>query len=178
VRPVARAVAYDPRSAASAAFARSAAETLGILVHVADDLERATSAAEIIVTCTTSRRAFLGARHVSPGAFVAAVGADAEDKAEVEPALMAASAVVVDSREQCATIGDLHHALTAGVMEPANVRAELADVVVDPARGRRSRDEVVIFDSTGVAFEDVAAAAVVYERAVRDGGGLVIDLAG
>ena len=90
--------------------------------------------------------------------------------------LLAASAVVVDVLEQCATIGDLHHALDAGLMTRSDVRAELGEVVAGLRPGRRSEDEVVDFDSTGTALQDVAAAAVVYERAVDEGRGRVADL--
>jgi alanine dehydrogenase len=168
VRPIARVFAHDIDTALRADFAQAATGILGIPVLAVDDLARAMLASDIIVTCTTSRRAFLGAEHVSPGAFIAAVGADNEEKQEIDPRLLAASAVVVDSLEQCAAIGDLHHAIAAGAMSTTDVRAELGDVIVDPARGRRRDEEIVIFDSTGVAIQDVAAAALVYERALSE----------
>jgi ornithine cyclodeaminase/alanine dehydrogenase-like protein (mu-crystallin family) len=62
-------------------------------------------------------------------------------------------------------IGDLHHAIEAGAMLREDVHAELADIVSGRRPGRSSRDEIIIFDSTGTALEDVAAASVVYERA-------------
>jgi ornithine cyclodeaminase/alanine dehydrogenase-like protein (mu-crystallin family) len=83
----------------------------------------------------------------------------------------------VDVLEQCATIGDLHHALDAGAMRREDVHAELAAVVAGNAPGRRTDDEVVVFDSTGTALQDVAAAAVVYERALAAGTGLRVALA-
>jgi ornithine cyclodeaminase/alanine dehydrogenase-like protein (mu-crystallin family) len=119
----------------------------------------------------------LGREHVAPGSFVAAVGADNENKQELDAALMAAATVVVDSLEQCATIGDLHHALAQGLLSKADVHAQLAEVVAGRKPGRRSADEITIFDSSGVAIEDVAAAAVVYEKAVGAGRGLSVDLA-
>ena len=150
----------------------------GIVVSVADDLAGATAGSEIVVTCTPSRQPFLGLRHVVPGSFIAAVGADNDDKQELEPAFMAAAAVVVDDIDQCSTIGDLHHALAAGAMRRDDVRAELADVVLNPARGRRGDEEIVVFDSTGVALEDVAVAALAFERAVERGVGVDISLGG
>ena len=90
---------------------------------------------------------------------------------------MAASVVVVDMLEQAATIGDLHHAIACGALTPGDVRAELGQVIAGRRPGRQSDDEIVIFDSTGVALEDVAAAAAAYERAVRAGRGLQVDLA-
>ncbi len=90
---------------------------------------------------------------------------------------MASSVIVVDMLEQAVTIGDLHHALAAGAVTTEDVRAELGQVVAGVRPGRRSDDEIVIFDSTGMALEDVAAAAAVYERAVQAGRGVKIDLA-
>jgi ornithine cyclodeaminase/alanine dehydrogenase-like protein (mu-crystallin family) len=176
VRPLTRVFAYDLERAAAETLARTARSMNGVTITVADDLGEAARQSDIVITCTTSRRAFLDRQHVKRGAFVAAVGADNEEKQEIEPALMAAASVVTDSTDQCAAIGDLHHAIDAGVMQRSDVRAELGDVVAEPSRGRRGDDEIVIFDSTGVAFQDVAAAAIVYERALRDGVGRNVDL--
>ena len=168
VRPIARAFAVDTTPGLAESFARNATEQLGFPVAASPGLSEATAGSDIIVTCTPSRNAYLGREHVSPGAFVAAVGADSEHKQELEPSLMAASAVVTDSTAQCAAIGDLHHAIESGAMTIEDVRAELAAVVADPRRGRRDAQEVVIYDSTGVAFQDVVASALVYELAIRN----------
>jgi ornithine cyclodeaminase/alanine dehydrogenase-like protein (mu-crystallin family) len=168
VRPIEQVFAVDIDPAAAESFARHAGATLGIDVRAERELERATRRSEIVITCTTSRQAFLGRGHVKAGAFVAAVGADNEHKQEIEPTLMTAAVVVTDSTAQCAAIGDLHHAIEAGLMTADDVRAELGSIVAEPARGRRNEAEVIVYDSTGVAFQDVAAAAVVYERAMRE----------
>ena len=110
--------------------------------------------------------------------FVAALGADHPQKQEIEPELLAGSAVVADVLDQCATMGDLHHAIRAGLMHREDVRAELADVVSGKRAGRLSRDEIVVFDSTGTALQDVATAALVYQRARSSGAGLMIQLGG
>jgi alanine dehydrogenase len=99
---------------------------------------------------------------------VAGVGADNPDKQELDPALLARSAVVVDILDQAVTSGDLHHAIAAGVMSRDQVRAELGEVVAGRKRGRLHEDEIIVFDSTGTALQDVAAAAAVYERAIRE----------
>jgi ornithine cyclodeaminase/alanine dehydrogenase-like protein (mu-crystallin family) len=176
VRKIERVSVFDIDAERCAAFARLASETLGIPVVAVADLSKATRASEIVITCTPSRTAFIGVSDVSAGAFVAAVGADNEYKQEIEPALLARAAVVTDSLDQCASIGDLHHAIECGAMTADDVRAELSAVVVNPTLGRRSADEIVVFDSTGVAFQDVAAAAVVFERATTAGVGLRVAL--
>ena len=137
----------------------------GASVEVVRDLGAAVRGSEIIVTCTPSHQPFLGPEDVSPGAFVAAVGADNEHKLEIEPALMGKARVVVDLLEQCALMGDLRGAIAAGAMRPEGVHAELAEVVAGRRPGRTRDDEIFVFDSTGVALEDIAAAVLVYERA-------------
>lgn len=143
------------------------ASRLGIVAEIAADAHEAAFGADVVITCTTSRVAYLKPGDISPGAFVAAVGADNPHKNEISPALMAKAAIVVDSRAQCAVMGDLHHAIAAGVATEQSIRAELADVVAGLAPGRLSDDETVIFDSTGVAIQDVASAAIAYARALE-----------
>lgn len=176
VRPVRRVLAFDADRARAEAYAAAMARTLRVRVEVAADLGDAVRQSDICVTCTPSRGAILHPEDVAPGTFVAAVGADNPEKQEIDPALLAQSVVVVDVLEQCATIGDLHHALVAGLMTRADVRAELGQVVARQKPGRTSDDEIIVFDSTGTALQDVAAAAVVYERAVASGRGKIVDL--
>jgi ornithine cyclodeaminase/alanine dehydrogenase-like protein (mu-crystallin family) len=102
---------------------------------------------------------------VAPGTFIAAVGADNDDKQELHTDLMARSKVVVDLVDQCAVIGELHHAMEAGAMNCTDVVAELADIVAGTERPTFAPDDVIIFDSTGSAIQDVAAAGIIYERA-------------
>ena len=131
---------------------------------------------DVVVTCTSSSAILLDDGDVGPGTFIAAVGADSESKREIGSRLMATSKVVADVLEQCATIGDLHHAIDEGVMSRDMIHAELADIVALRKPGRTSVDEVTLFDSTGTAIEDVAACSLVYERAVKSKIGLEINL--
>ncbi len=169
VRTLNRVYAVDRNAENATRFAREMSNELGIQVIVEPDLAVAARASDICVTCTPSRTPILGAGDVNPGAFVAGVGADNADKQELDPALLARSAVVVDILDQAVTSGDLHHAIAAGVMTREAVRAELGAVVAGKTRGRLHDDEIVIFDSTGTALQDVAAAAAVYERALAEG---------
>lgn len=171
VRPLTRVYAFDRSRDHAARFAREMSSELGVAVSVASDFASAARESDICITCTPSRHAILGAGDVNPGTFVAGVGADNPDKQELDPALLARSAVVVDILDQAVTSGDLHHAIAAGVMTREDVRAELGAVVAGRTKGRLHDDEVVVFDSTGTALQDVAAAAAVYERAVAGGVG-------
>jgi len=178
VLPLRRAYAYDRDAAAARSCAAELSAELGIEVTPVADHVDAARGSDVCVTCTPSRQAFLLRDHVRPGTFVAAVGADSPDKQELDPALLAAAVVVPDVLEQCASIGELHHALDAGAVTREHIHAELADVVTGRKPGRRSRDEITIFDSTGTAIEDVAAAVVVYEKAVAAGMGRGVTFGG
>jgi ornithine cyclodeaminase/alanine dehydrogenase-like protein (mu-crystallin family) len=176
VRSVRTVFAFDADGVRAEEYAAAMSRELGVSVRAVRDLAGAARESDVCITCTTSRSAILHQDDVAPGAFVAAVGADNPEKQEIDPELLASSTVVVDVLEQCATIGDLHHALAAGVMTRADVHAELGEVVAGRKPGRTTEDEIVIFDSTGTALQDVAAAALVYERAMVAGSGQRLDL--
>jgi ornithine cyclodeaminase/alanine dehydrogenase-like protein (mu-crystallin family) len=145
--------------------------------HVAESIADATLGADVVVTCTSGAAFVLDRADVRPGTFVAAVGVDNPHKREIHPNLTAAARVIVDDLAQCAAGGDLHHALEAGAMTEADVHADLATVV---ARRHAPLDEraIVLFDSTGIALEDAAAADLAYERAQSLGLGHRLRLGG
>jgi ornithine cyclodeaminase/alanine dehydrogenase-like protein (mu-crystallin family) len=175
VLPLERARVWDVDRSRSERLCEDLASELGIEIEAIDDFGAAAMNADVCVTCTPSRDFILGRDDVRPGTFVAGVGADHPHKRELHPALLAASTFVVDVLEQCAVLGDLHHALEAGALTRQGVHAELGAVVAGRAPGRTSEEEITVFDSTGMALQDVAAAAVVYERALEVGVGRVID---
>jgi alanine dehydrogenase len=155
-------------------FAREFSEALNVPVIATESLERAVGESDICVTCTPARQFYLPRDYVRPGTFIAAIGADSPEKQELDPGLLRASKVVVDVLEQCARAGELHHALALGMLAK-DVHAELGEVIARRKPGRTSRDEVFVFDSTGTALQDVAAAAAVYERALARQSGTTFD---
>ena len=164
VLPLQRVHAVDRDPAQAAGLAKRLSD-LGLEVAPGDLADCARS--DVVVTCTPATAPFLGPAHVSPGTFVAAVGADSSEKAELEPGLMAAaSKVVCDVSAQCAVMGDLRSAIESRVMTAEDVHADLGEVVRGSRPGRETTDEVIVFDSTGVAVQDLAAAAELWRRAV------------
>ena len=168
ILPITRCLAWDRDLERASDFAGFASAE-GMQAAVSTDLAADARASDIIVTCTTSRQPFLDRDMVSPGTFVAAVGADSPGKSEIAPALMANAKVVADIADQCAAMGDLRHAIAAGAMPRSAVHAELAEILCGSRPGRETPDEVTIFDSTGTGLQDVAAAMAVYEQAVLNG---------
>ena len=162
---------HDASRPAADRLAREMADELGVRCEVADTAGAAALASDMCVTCTSARAYLLDGSHARSGSFIAGVGADAESKRELSPDLLAGAKTVVDVLAQCAAFGDLHHALDAGVMTQSDVYAELGDIVAGQKPGRVSHDEVIVFDSTGMALQDAAAAALVLERALQSGRG-------
>jgi alanine dehydrogenase len=169
--------AWDIDSQTSRRFSAEMATEIGIDVTAIDDLREGTLVSDAIVTCTSSRTPFVGLEDVRPGTFVAAVGADNPQKSEIKPELMAKAAVIVDVLQQSIVMGDMHHAINAGVMTPSDVRAELGTLIAQRQPGRLTDDEITIFDSSGTGVQDVAAAARAYELALDRRLGLICALA-
>jgi len=176
VLPLERAWLLDTDQARAEGLAARAQADLGLRVSVATDLRAALRGSDVCVTCTPSRRPLVFRADVAAGTFVAAVGADSQGKQELEPALVASSTLVVDVLTQCAEIGELRHALAAGLMTRTDVHAELTDVVTGRRPGRTRDDEITIFDSSGTALQDVAAAIAVYDHALARGCGTEVTL--
>lgn len=171
VLPVKNVFAYDVDRKRAKQFAEQLSDELKIRVTPATDLSVAARQSQVCVTCTTSHEPILRAADVSPSTFIAAVGADNPEKQELHPDLMAKAKIVADLADQCACMGDLHHAIEAGVVTRGDVYAELGEIVAGRKSGRASNEEIIVFDSTGMALQDVAAAAVAYENAQRVGSG-------
>src|SRR5689334_14123942 len=107
---------YDVDHGRAESFAQQMSRESGLRVEAVGLLVDAVKQSDILVTCTPSKQAFVKAEWVRPGTFIAAVGADNEDKQELQPELLARAKTVVDVADQAATIGELHHAIDSGLM--------------------------------------------------------------
>jgi ornithine cyclodeaminase/alanine dehydrogenase-like protein (mu-crystallin family) len=136
---------------------------------VANSVEAAVAGAQVVITVTASRAPLLKAEWLAPGALVIAVGSDGPDKQELDVSVLAnADRVVADSLPQCVRLGEIHHAVAAGVLSERDV-VELGQITAGRAPGRRSNDELIVCDLTGVGVQDVAAATLVMQRALAAG---------
>jgi ornithine cyclodeaminase/alanine dehydrogenase-like protein (mu-crystallin family) len=169
VAPIESVAFCDPRNDAADAFAARVRE-LGLTPKRDSDARAAVRRADIVVTVTTSTRPLLALADIGPGTFVAGVGADNPAKHELAPDLLKASRVIVDSLAQASTMGDLHHAIESGAMRTGDAHGDLAQLAAGRITGRSSGAERWVFDSTGLAIQDLAAAAMIYERARAAGG--------
>jgi ornithine cyclodeaminase/alanine dehydrogenase-like protein (mu-crystallin family) len=167
--PLAAVRLLDRDAGAAERLARRAA-ALGLAATLARSVAEAARGAGLIVTSTPAAAPLLCDADVAPGAFVAAVGADDPSKCELEPALLARSRVVVDSLAAASTGGDLRAALAAGAMTADQVHGELPALLAGRSAGRTDPAERFVFDSTGLAAADLAAASLAFDASHADSG--------
>lgn len=169
-RPLRRALVYSRDPARRAAFADRMTVELQIEVTPVAQPRDAVAGLPIVVTATSSREPVFDGSWLAPGTFVAAVGSNWLQKAEIDAeAVRRADRIVCDSAECCRReAGDLARAADAGVFDWGEA-IELADVVADPIDDRFGKQAIVVFKSVGMAIEDVALAAKLIELARQRG---------
>ena len=173
VRPLQRVIAWAPTSTRVQALGHEV-RRLGLEFIVAATAREAVRAADILVTVTPSTSAIVMKEWVRPGTHISAMGADTVGKQELAPELLATGRTVVDSVEQALTIGECQPALHMGLLKREDLTQTLAGLASGRLRGRASEEEITIFDSTGIALQDLAPAAGAIERARRRGIGVEV----
>ena len=172
VRPIAEARIWARDVARAEALARTSSERLGIAVTAVSDPGAAVSGADIIVTTTPSAQPLLRADWVQPGQHVTAMGSDSEHKNEVDPMLVTrADLYVADRLSQTRKLGELHHAIRAGLVREEAAFPELGEILAGRSHGRTRRDDITLADLTGTGIQDTAIATLALERAIRAGAG-------
>jgi ornithine cyclodeaminase len=142
-----------------------------------DNVEDAVRGADIIVTATSSREPILKREWLSPGVHINAVGSSIAAARELDSATVAAASLFVDRRESTLNeSGDFLFAKRDGVVEDTHIRTELGEILTGAAPGRTSDDEITLFKSLGLAVEDLASAAFLYDKARREGRGTWVEL--
>lgn len=173
---------------------RDALRTLGDFELLAADLNQAAAeqfAAEsggravtvieaagcpVICIATPSSTPVLERAWIKAGTHINAMGADGPGKQELDPAILLAARIIVDEPDQSLHGGELNVPVEQGLLSAANIAATLGEVIAGRAQGRRSPEEITVFDSTGLAIQDVALAAAIYERARERGVGQAVEL--
>jgi len=149
----------------------------GIALNARDfaELEKFVRIADIIVTCTPSKRAFIKKEWVKKGAHINAIGADMPGKQELEPGIFSIAKIFADSRAQSSQKGECQHAVSLGVITLESI-TEIGEVLNNSKEGRTSPDDITVFDATGMALQDIITAKAALERAGADGIGTVVTM--
>eukprot|EP00873_Tetraselmis_striata_P032396 jgi/Tetstr1/452660/TSEL_039696.t1 len=172
VRPIKKAVIWARDRGKAEDLARHASLKLKIAALVASGPETAVRGADIVVTTTPATEPLVMAEWIEPGQHVTAMGSDAEHKNEIDPALVKkADLYVADRLSQTRLLGELHHAIKAGLVGEGDNFAELGAVIAGTVPGRTSQTQITFADLTGTGVQDTAIATLARTRALASGAG-------
>jgi len=157
-------------------YAEEMGEQLGIKIEPMTNVGKATKEADVVVTVTTARGPIVKDEWISDGMHINAIGADAPGKQELDPDILKRAKIVVDDLKQALHSGEVNVPLSEGVIARGDIYAELGEVITGKKPGRASRDEITIFDSTGLAIQDIATDWKVYQKAKKMGKGREVEL--
>ena len=155
---------FDKQKDVSLRYVQEMATKLNINIRLAETTEEAAEA-DIVVTTTPSRKPIVKKEHIRTGTHINAIGADAKGKQELEVDLLMAAKVIVDDIEQASHSGEINVPLSEGVIKVEDIYGTLGEVIANMKEGRGNDEEVTIFDSTGLAVQDIICAKLVYEKA-------------
>jgi len=141
-------------------------------------VEECVAGADIIVTTTPSRKPVVESAWVKSGTHINAIGADAAGKQELDSNIFKKAKIVVDDYGQASHSGEINVPVSKGILGKKDIHAELGQIVCGAKKGRTSPQEITIFDSTGLAIQDLAMADLVYRHAIRKGAGHSVNLLG
>lgn len=166
----------DKIKACSERCAKEMAKRLELNVRAVESDEQAVRGADIIVTVTPVRSPIVMDEWIDPGTHINAMGADAPGKEELDPMILKRAKIVIDDWDQAVHSGEVNVPISKGVITREDIYGELGEIVCGKKEGRTSPDEITIFDSTGLAIQDVATAWTIYQRAKDLGVGKYITL--
>lgn len=171
VRPIREARLWSRDEEKGRAAAARFAEDLSIPVVFEVDGRRACAGADVIVTTTPAGEPILEAAWLEPGQHVTAMGSDSEHKNELDPNILLRSRYVADSVKQTRRLGELHHAIRAGLVRDDTIFPDLGSVIAGLAPGRHLPEDVTVADLTGTGVQDTAIATLARDRARVAGAG-------
>ncbi|MDD4159563.1 MAG: ornithine cyclodeaminase family protein [Synergistaceae bacterium] len=140
-----------------------------------DSLEEYVRNADIVVTCTPSKKALIKNGWLRKGSHINTIGADMPGKQEIDPGITAAVKVFGDSRSQVSQKGESQHAVSMGMIKPECI-TEIGEVLNGTKEGRISADEITMFDATGMALQDLIAAKAALHQAEMRSIGTVVEM--
>jgi alanine dehydrogenase len=163
---------WSPKAASRERFVDEMQPHARVPLHATSTAEEAVRGADMVVLATSSPNPVIDVSWIAPGSHIVSVGACRPDQREMAPDVVARARLFVDSRAAALVeSGDIVMGIAEGRFAPNHIAGELGDLVLGRVRGRQSDDEITIFKSLGMAVEDVAAADLVFRRAMEEGVG-------
>lgn len=151
-------------------------KNLNLEIKVVKDISSCVKNTDIIVTTTPSRKPLLKLDCTAKGTHINAIGADAKGKQELDPAILKNAKIVVDNWEQASHSGEINVPVSKGIITKNDIYADIGQIVSGKKKGRTNNNEITIFDSTGLAVQDIALANLIYNKAIKLNKGKWINL--
>ena len=142
-------------------FQRWAKATYSLETMLSNRIDDVTLDTDIVVTSTPSRTPLV--KRVSPGTHINAIGADAQGKQEIDPGILKKTKIVIDDWAQASHSGEINVPLSRRQISKKDIYAQLGDIVAGKKKARKSAEEITLFDSTGLAIQDISCAWVAYQ---------------
>jgi len=175
VRDFSKLIVYGVVEDQVKAYEDEISKELNIPVVIAESAEEVVRQSDLVVTTTPSKEPYLKANWLHPGLHITCMGSDSEDKHELFPEVFAkADRIACDRKSQVFRLGELHHALEAGILYENDEIFELGDFTSGAKPGRQTEEEITVCDLTGVGVQDTQIARLAYSRAIEQGLGLEI----
>ncbi len=140
------------------------------------DLESTTRNSDIIITCTPSRAAIIKADWVAEGTHLSCVGSDMKGKQEIDEQIMNGAVIVTDDTTQCLNVGEIEKAYLSSIITPQDIQGEMGELIAKKIKGRVNESDVTVFDTTGIALQDLVTAKIVLDKAKSLGDTVAIEI--
>jgi ornithine cyclodeaminase/alanine dehydrogenase-like protein (mu-crystallin family) len=177
VRPVMQIKVFDIDRAKAEAFAAQLGEEFNVRARPAASARETVAGSDLVVTATTARQPVFCGDWLEEGTHLSGIGANTPAKRELDAVAFQRSKIVVDFKDQALQeAGDLREAISTGAITSDHLHAELGEIIIGKKAGRSSDREITMFKSVGIAVEDIATAAYVYQRAIAGGLGTSMTL--
>lgn len=134
-------------------------------IEIKDTIKECVEDCDIVVTTTPSRKPLVKLKWLKKGVHINAIGADARGKEELDPKILKKAKIVVDAWEQASHSGEINVPLKKGIISKRDIYANIGEIVAGGKKGRTKKGEITVFDSTGLAIQDVAIANIIYRKA-------------
>ncbi|MGB9936377.1 MAG: alanine dehydrogenase [Methanobacterium sp.] len=156
-------------------FAKEAEEKYGFKAKAVETIKEAVQGADVLLTTTPSREPVVKSKWVSPGTHINAMGADAPGKQELNSHILQKAKIVIDCWDQASHSGEINIPVQEGLVRQSDIHGKIGDIIINKIPGRTDDQEITVFDSTGLAVQDIVTAWKVYEKALGSGAGQKIN---
>jgi alanine dehydrogenase len=148
----------------------------GLNIEISGSIKECVADADIICTTTPSRKPLVMAEWLKPGAHINAIGADAPGKQELDPKILKIAKIIVDDYAQASHSGEINLPLAKGIISKKNISSCIGDIVAGKKEIKCGKKDITVFDSTGLAIQDIALASFIYKKALKNKKGTSIEL--